>query len=90
MELQVFHTYSFINILALHSLVSREHAYPYIISQVIKSGASVTSNVDGRTPLWVFCATRDRKNDLNHEILDILVKAGSNVNQAVRMPKIEH
>jgi hypothetical protein len=69
--------------LALHLLVSKPVCEPVIgaASQLLKCNASVTTNVDGRTPLWFHCASQGSKK--NTEILNLLVQAGSKVNQAV-------
>jgi ankyrin repeat protein len=69
--------------LALHILVTKSSLEQVIqaVSLLLQCGASVTSNVDGRTPLWLHCATRGSEGDV--EILKSLVEAGSNVNQAV-------
>lgn len=65
--------------LALHMLAmsSDVNAIPYI-ELLIKNGADINANVDGKTPLWTHCA-----NTIDMKLVNILLKHGANINQAV-------
>jgi hypothetical protein len=86
MELLVSHSFFPILNLALHLLVSIPYVKPQVVSKLIQHGASVSSNVDGRTPLWVYCILDTSSKNL--EVFHVLAQAGSNLNQAVRATNV--
>ena len=69
---------------ALHYIASKEgDLVLQMMALLLKNGASVQSQVEGRTPFWVFCHTRARENESNAEMFKMFVEAGSNINQVV-------
>jgi ankyrin repeat protein len=74
---------------ALHYLASKHDTAEVFnsVSLLLKHGASVHSNVDGRTPLWVYCASEHHHGSRSVELLTLLIEAGSNVNQQVKVGK---
>ena len=52
------------------------------VLKMLSAGASVLSNEEGRTPLLWYCMHNVGKSP---EIITLLIEAGSNVNQQVRI-----
>ena len=68
-----------LNQIALHVAVS-DSRLSKLVKPLLNAGADIHSNKEGRTPFWMFCCSRNEDKD----VMITLIKAGSNINQAVK------
>ena len=68
-----------LNEIALHIAVS-DSRFSKLVEPLLHAGADIHSNKEGRTPFWMFCCSGNEEE----EVMDLLIKAGSNINQAVK------